>query len=167
MSFSRAIAQVEHIKALGDHEVWLDSSSTDLPWSYVTEVEPGGCVRMDINVSLRFSARHPSGLIFHWLFDIESRDANGSCTYKIDVAACTRVMELIPGPVKSQFAIIFKHNARVVKKKADEFFKAAAEQKSQSVVMEGLANYEKHISCNKVRESKAGRKVGSKSRRRS
>jgi len=99
----------------------------DYPWEFVTFSEPGGGHRLDIATSVRFSAEHPSGLKFSWIFDIEPRDASGGY-YMIDVEGCQKVLNSIKGKHRTDFATYLKECAHKVATKADDWKKITDNQ---------------------------------------
>jgi len=94
----------------------------------VTECEPGGSHRLDIDTDVWFRASHPSGLKFRWTFEIERDGANGRGHYMIDVDGCQSVLSALKGDARKQFQKYLKDCAAAVKTKADEWKKVTDDQ---------------------------------------
>jgi hypothetical protein len=95
-SFKSATEKAEHLKAIGQNEIYL--SEGELPYNLVTRCEPGGSHRIDMSTSIWFYAEDKkSGLVFRWSFDIENREANGRGYYLINVKACEEIIKKLKG----------------------------------------------------------------------
>ena len=134
------IKLADHYKAIGYSDIYLSRHDGDepFPWEYVTDCEPGGSHRLDIATTVRFTAKHPSGLEFSWCFDIEPDDANGKGHYQIDSAACQKVLKQIPAPAAKKFRNYLAECAVKVREKADEWQSLAARQYRDAEILKQL-----------------------------
>ena len=118
----QAVKLAKHHRALGHTHIYLKHDQHDKPWHLVTEVEPGGLMRLGQSVSVWFIATHPkSGLRFRWSLDLEPREANGSGNLQIDVAGCRAVLEELPAPMAAKFRAHLERLAGATEKQAQEY----------------------------------------------
>jgi hypothetical protein len=137
-TFEFALQHAEAFKEIGETKVYLDRDS-ELPWEIAEHCEPGGSHRMDIATSVRFIGKHPSGLTFHWMFDIETADANGSSEYKINTAAIVAAIQKMREPVATEFRTYLKECAEKVEKRGAEYLASAQRQYGTAAALEALA----------------------------
>jgi len=115
-------------KEIGHIEHYLSGDIHDLPWAYVSRCEPGGLHRMDMAVSCRFSAHHPSGLTFSWFVDIESKEMNGQSWCQLDLETLRKVAEWTHGQAHSEFLAYLHSCAENLHEKAAKFQQLATDQ---------------------------------------
>lgn len=140
-SWRDAVKNIEHHKALGNMDLYLDRDDDDKPWQYVTDCEPAGSHRTEIATSIRFKAVHPCGLTFDWCFDIEPWSANGKGQYEIDTAACRKVKGYLacsPKALKA-FTDYLTECAEKVKAKGDEWMTYVGRQFRDAKILKQLA----------------------------
>lgn len=126
ITYESAIANSAALRSLGQTEIYL--SAGEMPWAKATTCEPGGTHRLDMATSVWFGADHESGLHFRWSFDIESRSANGTGSYAIDVEACREVMKKLGPDARQKFAEYLFSCAEKVKAKGAEYQRIADRQ---------------------------------------
>lgn len=131
--------KAEHYLAIGQSEIYLDSSAPDYPWQFVVKVEPGGSHRLDIATSVWFTAQHESGLSFRWTFEIEPMSANGKGSYEIDAEACRAVFVKLPPEAAKSFAAYLADCAVKVKSRADEYQAIATRQYQDAMILNQLS----------------------------
>lgn len=95
----------------------------DYPWEFVTSCESGGSHRLEMSTSVRFEAKHPTGLIFHWVYDIEPHNSNGAGHYIIDIKGCQAIMKYLKPKMRKEFSDYLKECAVKVSAKAEEWHK--------------------------------------------
>lgn len=100
----------------------------DYPWEFVTSCESGGSHRLDMYTSVRFEAVHPTGLIFHWTYDIEPHSSNGAGHYIVDIKGCQTILKLLKPKMRKEFSEYLKECASKVSTKADEWKKIYEDQ---------------------------------------
>ena len=123
-TWQERVELAEHYLAIGniDHFIYgRDLDRDTLPWEFVTEVKGGGSHRLDIQVELEIHAAHPCGLTFYWWVPLETRDADGRSTYRIDVDGVLDVLTRIPAKARPPLRAHLRHVSQSV-------LKAAAEQ---------------------------------------
>lgn len=107
MNWREMIDKADAFKATGKTDIYIDPENranlANLPWEWVTTVEPWGSHRLDIDTGVRIEAEHPSGLTFRWSIDIEDRAASGKSYYNIQTARIKQVLALLPFAAKQQF----------------------------------------------------------------
>ena len=113
---------------LGQDEHYLDRDNGDFPWEFVVSCEPGGGHRMEIDTSVHFKAKHPSGLTFSWFFEIEPYGSNGHGYYTIDLEGCQKVLKRLKGEGKKIFVEYLRDCAHKVAAKGDEWKKITEAQ---------------------------------------
>ena len=132
MSWQQAVAKAESFLAINQPELIFYHSDYDdmaeLPWEHVTSMRVGGTHRFDMDTTVTFTAKHPSGLTFVWFFDIEPREANGKPRYYLDLDGVRRVLEFLPLPVKHEFQDYLAKCAEAVHKQAVEFWEHAQKE---------------------------------------
>ena len=126
----------EHIKALGLVEIYL--SQGDMPWELATTYRPGGSHRPDIDTSVWFEGKSPSGIPLRWSFDIESRDANGKGYYKVNVAGCQEVVLRLNEPCLSAFKRYLTRCADVIDKNAREYEGIAENERATARILRSI-----------------------------
>lgn len=95
-----AIGQLSHY--IADYE---DKDGVgDYPWEYVGGAKAGGMSRLDFSVGIDFVAQHPIGLEFRWSFDTELRNANGYRCYKPNGPLIERILAMLSGQARTDFA---------------------------------------------------------------
>jgi hypothetical protein len=130
----------EHYKALGETSIWLSEydGCVEFPWGYVSSCEPGSTHRLEISTSISFQAIAPSGLVYHWSFDIEPRSANRTGSYRIATEEISRIMKLIPESPKKSLRSYITECAKAVRAKGDEWNTIAKEQYGTASQLEHL-----------------------------
>jgi len=133
------IKKADAYKAVGQPTIYLHGDCV-FPWELVTEVKPGGGVRMGMSVGVRISALHAeTGLRFEWSLDIESREANGKGSFEIDTKVCRELMAKLPAVARQQLRAYFAECAGKVQEKWQEWQAIADSQKRQADVLHSLA----------------------------
>lgn len=114
------VALAEHYLAVDQAKQWLspgEGEYWDKPWHLVDSVRVGGGYRLGIETGLYIEAYHPSGLRFHWRFEIEPREANGTGTLQVDVVGLKRLYDVLPDEFKP---LVRDHVRKVSEKIAEE-----------------------------------------------
>jgi hypothetical protein len=133
------IKKADAYKAVGQPTIYLHGNCV-FPWELVTEVEPGGGMRMSMHTGVRLTAVHPeTGLQFDWSIDIESREANGKGHYEIDLRACRELMAKLPASPRQQLRAFFAECAGKVQEKWQEWQAVADQQKRMADSLHSLA----------------------------
>lgn len=136
-SYEHAVKNAEHFKAIGETNLWLEREG-DKPWQHVSDIKEGCCVRIDVRTDAHFVAVHPCGLTFNWTEDLEDRDANGRGVYGFNVKAIRAIAQKLPAQIAVKFAAMLKETAKVIRTKADEWQRAADEQRQQAIALERI-----------------------------
>ena len=140
ITVTKALANVDALKAIGQTRIFLyRSDETAGLWPHVVSVRPGGSHRLDVPTSVRFTADHPSGLRFEWIFDIEPSSANGTDSYQIDVPGCRGVIAKLPAHARRLFRDYLAECAVKVAARGDEFQDAADRQHRDASSLRNLA----------------------------
>ena len=147
LTFAKAVAQAEALKALGKTDVYLASYTEDeknFPWSLVTKVEAGGSYRLNGPVGARCVAPHPSGLTFTWSFDFEWPRANGASRSQFNRAYLREIMDRLPGSARKEFAqFLVAEVLPGLEKNTAEWRTALNEQLDSEDCVRGLVAYAK------------------------
>ena len=107
IKYKDAIAKAAFLKELGVDRVYLDADD-EKPWAHITKVEAGSSYRLNVPVSVRFTAQE-AGLSFSWSVDMEARDANGTGVSSFDRDAL-RVLVSKLGPIaRSALSSMLQH----------------------------------------------------------
>ena len=138
-TFAEELEAIEHHKALGNTSVHLPHTVEDQPWDRVTLVKPGGTHRLDMETSLRFEYAHPEGVTFSWFIDVESRDANGSGSYRFEVERLAQILAKLPAPAAKQMQEYLARAADTVQAKGDEWMSIVQKQYGDAEVLRSLA----------------------------
>lgn len=134
--YAEVKAKAEHLKAIGEKEVYLDNL-VGAPWKFVTSVERGGSHRLDIYTSVWFRALEPAiGIPVRWAFDIELSSANGKGNYEIDVVGCREVLSELRPEMRAKFAAYLLDAAKKVRKQAEEYTSIAFRENESADALE-------------------------------
>ena len=139
-TFAEQLEAIEHYKALGHERIVLPHDATDQPWDRVTAVKPGGTHRFDMETSLNFEYAHPDGVTFVWFVDGESRDANGSGSYKFEVERLAGIFAQLPDGPAAQLREYFERAANAVQAQGDEYMEHARRQYGDAAVLRSLVS---------------------------
>jgi hypothetical protein len=118
--------------------VSLGHECPDAPWALVSRVEVGGTHRLDMDTSVNFYTE-VDGLGFRWWMDLETRDANGSGEYKLDVPRIASVLAQLSEPGRRQFAGYLAQCAEKVRARGDEIMAMARRQYGDAATLQALA----------------------------
>lgn len=141
MTYEKAVEAAEHLKAIGDEEVYLERGP--FPWHLATRCEPGGTHRIDMATSVWFYGEDvENGLCLRWSFDIEPYTSNGKGYYEIDAAGCREVMASLPEPMADQFRRYLLDCAAKVAKQGAEYQKHADRQAADAAALRAIAAHQ-------------------------
>ena len=133
MTWKRAVANAEHLRALGITEVYLGHAEDDpdIDWKACTEVRAGGSHRLDIITSLWFYFQDlGSGLTFRLSLDLDKSEADGKPYYQIEVERIVSVLRRLKPDSRPYLQLVghLAETAAAVEKNAREFQETAARE---------------------------------------
>lgn len=138
MTYQEAKQKATTLRELGQTEVYLNGG--EMPWEYVTSVEPGGSHRLEISTSVWFKALCPeTGLRFRWSFDIEPYSANGKGSYEIDSESCRNVTKKLSGDALADWRNYLRDCAEKVRSKGEEWRIVADKQLTDAALLSDLS----------------------------
>lgn len=104
LSYSDALANAEHLKALGQTTVYLyGDNAKAFPFDKVTKVEEGSTWRSGMPSSCYLLAE-VDGLTFKASFDFEPSSANGAATHQISRDQMREMFLKLPAAAQRSFA---------------------------------------------------------------
>lgn len=116
-SFEKALANLEHHKALGNTLVFVD----DIPLDQVTAVKVGCAWRMDIPVGVDLM-HEADGVTFQAQIDFESRSANGTNAHQLQGDVLSRLLEGLSSKPRAQLVDILQDTLLPpIKKRSDDY----------------------------------------------
>ena len=107
LTFAEAQAKAEHLKALGQTQVYLRDASENFPWDRATTVESGGMHRMSGPISAWIVA-DVDGIEYRWSVNFEDRDADGRNVAMFDEEHLREVMMKLPSAARTAFASMLR-----------------------------------------------------------
>lgn len=133
------VEKAKHYRATDNTRLFLsDDDLDDRPWEYVTSLKTGGSHRLDLDTSVQFEAIHPSGLTFTWFLDLEVRDANGRSHYIVATDRIAKVLGLLRGVPRTDFADYLRQCAGKLRENAAKFTEIAAKEYGDASLLETL-----------------------------
>lgn len=139
-TFTNVMGLLEHYKALGIRDVFLDDDADDLPWSAVNEVREGGLWRFNMPISVWMMCKHESGITFQWSVDFEPKSASDSSSSMLDADRISRALDLLPAAAGKQFIDILRTScAPKLQDQRDEHRQIAARLETGLTFIRGLA----------------------------
>lgn len=103
MSIAEALAKAEHLKALGQTEIYLYRDQPDFPYDKVTQVKSGSSYRLSGPSSCALYAEI-DGITFRMSVDFEGVDANGRGVSLFDRDRLRELMMKLPDAARKSFA---------------------------------------------------------------
>lgn len=138
-TFTDCVRNAEHYLAIGQTEIYLDSSDGDLPWHLAVDCCAGGSYRLNGPSSARVTAAHESGLSFSWSFDFEGREANGTGVNQFDSASMLANAAKMPVAVREKFsAFLAREVWPAVYKRTGEVRDALRKQEESLQVLQSI-----------------------------
>lgn len=139
MTYEKAIANANALKALGQTRVYL-FDGVKIPWEIAEHCEGGCSVRLGLRTSAQFSGTK-DGITFNWSFDLESRNANGTGTTRVDIDYCKAVIDRLSGTALVEFRKYLSDICVGLKKQGDEYQGYADAQYRDAAVLRALVNH--------------------------
>ena len=102
-NYRDVLHNAEHYIALGQTEIYLDSSDPDLPWGAVKSIETGGAYRLNGPTGFYVVAKE-GRLTFKWNVDFESRGSNGEPVHLFDRKRLRDTMRKLPPAARLKLA---------------------------------------------------------------
>jgi osmotically-inducible protein OsmY len=137
-TWKQALEQADHRIAIGLTQVYLGDKFDGLDWSKCVSMETGGSHRLNIATSVVFTFRD-KGIEGRWHFDIESREANGSGHYQIDVEGIQRLLAVLPPYPRRQFKDYLDSCVTAIEKNAAQYQEIATKEYGTAGVLRSVA----------------------------
>jgi hypothetical protein len=138
LTYAQAIANAEHLKALGQTDVYLYRDNAEgFPFDKVTRVEEGSSFRLSGPSSCRLIAEE-AGLRFSVSVDFENADANGRGVSLFDRDQLRDLMRKLNPAAREQFAVMLEKCVIPMAKRTAEIREALNSQCDSEDCVRGL-----------------------------
>lgn len=142
LTYAKAIEVAEHLKAIDYGSIYLRDEDPHLPWHRVTKIGTGCTYRLSMPTSISFEATTDHGLDFRWSIDIETRDANGTGTTRINRDLLRDVSRKLTSPMRQKYAEYLQSAVLgAVEKQAAEVREALGRVEDSADCIRGIVAY--------------------------